>query len=40
MDDLIALIVVPAVAAVIEFAVFRLLEWMTGTGSQSVPVPA
>ncbi|MGH9125814.1 MAG: hypothetical protein ACRDZ8_13960 [Acidimicrobiales bacterium] len=40
MEELVALIVVPALAAAIEFAVFRLLEWMTGAGSEALVAPA
>lgn len=40
MEEVVALIVVPVLAAAIEFAVFRLLEWVTGTGSQALPAPA
>lgn len=32
MEDAIAIIVMPIVTAVIEFAVLRLLDWMTQIG--------
>lgn len=40
MEEIIEIIVVPVLAAAIEFAVIRLLEWVTGTESRSLPVLA
>lgn len=38
MEEIVALIVVPALAAAIQFAVMRLLDWLT-SGRPS-PLPA
>lgn len=40
MEEIIEIILVPALAAALQFAVVRLLEWMTGVNSGSLPIPA
>jgi hypothetical protein len=39
-EIIIEIIVVPVLAAAIEFAVVRLMEWMTGTDSRTLSFAA